>query len=382
MTKSIQFRRGSTTEHALFTGLEGEITVDTTKKTAIVHDNTTAGGIPLAREDLSNIPMQKIVDKGIAKSNMENVSCNDIANKGIAKQDLSNVSKETIGSKGIMYNDCSNASQLASETTIGPTEFANETEACDEELSTKALSPKNTINLIKKYMTLPKGYINGFKITKVSDSSIQIDTGIARSDDDKYNIKLNDTIIKNINSYWEEGSNVGGIEENTTIIANKKYYVFVIAKEDKTTDIIITDDELDLPNSAAGNLDFITYRKIGSFKTDNNMYINEISITDTSNEGYLDTTEILVTNFVSTNTFTVAFDGHLFISMGLKNGAETQIKLNNTPMGYGKNEGSSWIFSTMSIKVKKGDIITGTGNNTANRNCALYLIPDRRIENV
>lgn len=379
MTKSIQFRRGSTTEHALFTGLEGEITVDTTKKTAIVHDNITAGGIPLAREDLSNIPMQKIVDKGIAKSNLENVSCDDIANKGIAKQDLSNVSKETLGSKGIMYNDCSNASQLASETAIGPTQFATETEACDEELSTKTLSPKNTINLIKKYMTLPKDYINGFKITKVSDSSIQVDCGIARSADDKYNINLNDTIIKNINSYWEIGSNVGGIEENTSIIANKKYYIFVIAKEDKTTDIIITDDELDLSNSIAGNLDFITYRRIGSFKTNSNMYINEISITDTSNEGYLNSSEVLITNFVNTNTFTVPFDGNLSCTMGHRNNSEIIIGLNSEEVGYSKSETSSWVFSSFNIKVKKGDVITGTGKNNNNRNCALRLVAERKI---
>jgi hypothetical protein len=32
----------------------GELTIDTTKKTGVVHDGTTAGGFPLAREDLSN----------------------------------------------------------------------------------------------------------------------------------------------------------------------------------------------------------------------------------------------------------------------------------------------------------------------------------------
>ena len=124
MTTAIQFRRGTTDEHLLFTGLEGEITVDTTKSTAVVHDNKTAGGFALAREDLKNIPMQKIVDKGIAKSDMTNVSCDDIASRQIAKQDLSNVSKDDIASRGIMKSDSSNATQLATETTIGPTQFA------------------------------------------------------------------------------------------------------------------------------------------------------------------------------------------------------------------------------------------------------------------
>lgn len=47
---AIQQRRGTTTQHSTFTGLAGEITVDTTKKTIVVHDGTTAGGIPLAKE--------------------------------------------------------------------------------------------------------------------------------------------------------------------------------------------------------------------------------------------------------------------------------------------------------------------------------------------
>jgi RNase P/RNase MRP subunit p29 len=48
MSFALQFRRGTTAEHSTFTGLQGEITVDTTKKTVVVHDGTTAGGIPLA----------------------------------------------------------------------------------------------------------------------------------------------------------------------------------------------------------------------------------------------------------------------------------------------------------------------------------------------
>jgi len=41
-----QSRRGTTTEHATFTGADGEVTVDTTKKTLVVHDGATAGGVP------------------------------------------------------------------------------------------------------------------------------------------------------------------------------------------------------------------------------------------------------------------------------------------------------------------------------------------------
>lgn len=47
MTKQVQFRRGTTAQHASFTGALAEITVDTNKKTAIVHDGTQVGGYPL-----------------------------------------------------------------------------------------------------------------------------------------------------------------------------------------------------------------------------------------------------------------------------------------------------------------------------------------------
>ena len=54
MTTAVQHRRGTTAEHSTFTGLEGEVTIDTTKDTAVIHDGAQAGGYPLAKETLSN----------------------------------------------------------------------------------------------------------------------------------------------------------------------------------------------------------------------------------------------------------------------------------------------------------------------------------------
>lgn len=55
MARQVQFRRGTTSEHSTFTGAAGEITVDTDKDVAVVHDGSTAGGFPLVRQlsDLS-----------------------------------------------------------------------------------------------------------------------------------------------------------------------------------------------------------------------------------------------------------------------------------------------------------------------------------------
>ena len=50
MTTQIKRRRGTTTQHSSFTGAEGELTIDTTKDTVVVHDGITSGGHPLAKE--------------------------------------------------------------------------------------------------------------------------------------------------------------------------------------------------------------------------------------------------------------------------------------------------------------------------------------------
>ncbi len=50
MSRQIQIRRGSATEHDTFIGAIGEITMDTTNNTLRVHDGETAGGTILARQ--------------------------------------------------------------------------------------------------------------------------------------------------------------------------------------------------------------------------------------------------------------------------------------------------------------------------------------------
>jgi hypothetical protein len=67
MSVAIQFKRGTTTQHATFAGLVGEITVDTTKKTAVIHDGSTLGGTPLSKEghthlasDISGLKYQAV----------------------------------------------------------------------------------------------------------------------------------------------------------------------------------------------------------------------------------------------------------------------------------------------------------------------------------
>lgn len=69
MATEVRIRRGTTAQHTTFTGALAEITVDTTKKTLVVHDGVTAGGFPLAKEgdntamprDISTLPVDAAI---------------------------------------------------------------------------------------------------------------------------------------------------------------------------------------------------------------------------------------------------------------------------------------------------------------------------------
>jgi hypothetical protein len=67
MAKRVQRRRGTTAEHSGFTGAEGEVTVDTTIDTLVVHDGSTPGGHPVAKADGSNFANNSI---GIVQLNV------------------------------------------------------------------------------------------------------------------------------------------------------------------------------------------------------------------------------------------------------------------------------------------------------------------------
>ena len=54
MSTQVQFRRGTTGETSTFTGAVGEVTVNTTLNTCVIHDGSTPGGFSLLRSDGSN----------------------------------------------------------------------------------------------------------------------------------------------------------------------------------------------------------------------------------------------------------------------------------------------------------------------------------------
>ena len=59
MATQVQFRRGTTAEHSGFKGADGEVTVDTSLKTVVIHDAITNGGFRVLRQDGSNSQLER-----------------------------------------------------------------------------------------------------------------------------------------------------------------------------------------------------------------------------------------------------------------------------------------------------------------------------------
>lgn len=77
MTTALQLRRGTTEQHSTFVGANGEITVDTDKKTLVVNDGVTQGGTPLAREDaLTKFVRHDTAAQGLTGTQQGNVRTN------------------------------------------------------------------------------------------------------------------------------------------------------------------------------------------------------------------------------------------------------------------------------------------------------------------
>ena len=55
MSRQVQLRRGTAVQHTTFTGLVGELTMNTTNNSLRLHDNVTVGGHEMLKSNLSNV---------------------------------------------------------------------------------------------------------------------------------------------------------------------------------------------------------------------------------------------------------------------------------------------------------------------------------------
>ena len=101
MAKLLKLRRGTTSQHGSFTGAEGEVTVDTDKETLVVHDGSTAGGHPVAAEDMANVSSASIVGRlasnslGTAKIANDAITSAKLATDSVGTDALANNAVDT-----------------------------------------------------------------------------------------------------------------------------------------------------------------------------------------------------------------------------------------------------------------------------------------------
>jgi hypothetical protein len=65
MVQGVQFRRGTTAQHAVFTGQPGELTVDSDKKIVVVHDGSAVGGYELVGVGVTQTLTNKNIVAGV-----------------------------------------------------------------------------------------------------------------------------------------------------------------------------------------------------------------------------------------------------------------------------------------------------------------------------
>ena len=74
MALQIQLRRGTHSQHSTFTGVLGEVTVNTTNNSLHMHDGTSVGGHELAKTNFSNVASGAIANSKLANSTISGVA--------------------------------------------------------------------------------------------------------------------------------------------------------------------------------------------------------------------------------------------------------------------------------------------------------------------
>lgn len=76
MATELRLRRGNTAATSTFVGAEGEVTINTSNDSLVVHDGVTAGGFEAARADLNNVTNATFAAKALAANIGGNITGN------------------------------------------------------------------------------------------------------------------------------------------------------------------------------------------------------------------------------------------------------------------------------------------------------------------
>jgi hypothetical protein len=148
MSTQVQIRRGNTIQTAAFTGAIAELTVDTDKKTLVVHDGSTAGGTPLAKE--SSLSANAIFSQ--AAFNQANTSFITATSAGIYANGAFAAANIAGGSAGSYANAAFNQANTAVNNALSASNYANGAFTSSNTIQTYVTSANANISLLFSYV--------------------------------------------------------------------------------------------------------------------------------------------------------------------------------------------------------------------------------------
>ena len=178
MAKLVKRRRGTTTEHTVFTGSEGEITIDLDKETVVVHNGAQAGGYPLAREDLSNVSLTNLI--GVTQLNLsDGTSGQVLRTDGSGTISFGTIDTSTTSVGGDISGTVANSQIVANAVT--PTELAANAVTTVKILDANVTAAKlasdavTTVKITDANVTTAKLATSAVTTAKITDANVTAD---------------------------------------------------------------------------------------------------------------------------------------------------------------------------------------------------------------
>ncbi len=157
-------RKGTTEQHRTFVGINGELTVDTDKKTVVVHDGVKAGGYPLVKEETLSQFADTVYNKnavytksevdGIA-SNLDQKISNLDAVKKTGDETIAGVKTFSSNIVGNITGNSGSATKLQAARTINGVPFDGTANITVSDSTAVNLTDNQTIAGVKTFSSSP-----------------------------------------------------------------------------------------------------------------------------------------------------------------------------------------------------------------------------------
>jgi len=166
MSKQVKLRRGTAEQHTSFTGVVGEVTVDTTNHNLRVHDGATVGGNPTAKAGANTDITSLKQDVAITASGT--IAATSIGYRGLPQN--AQTSAYTIVSPASLTISCALAPSRSNNTTELHTVVGVIVTSMVSALTVP--EPTEVSNILKRLVALIYSHVAGTAAAPVSGLSV------------------------------------------------------------------------------------------------------------------------------------------------------------------------------------------------------------------